>query len=113
MNTTRQLIVILVGTVVGTGAFAQEATSDAWMKVAPTLGRDAVIQELVQARADRSIESLGEAYNFVAQGAPGKSREQVRAELMAAKASGEFGALNAEVRGFDRPLPRLHASLGE
>ena len=108
MKTTRQLIVILAGAIVGAGAFAQEATPDTWMKVASSTSHDAVSMESGQARIDASSE----AYDFAAHAASGKTRGQVRAELLEAKASGEFDELNAEARSIATPRPHLYAHAG-
>jgi hypothetical protein len=98
MNATRTLLAIVI-TTFGVGAFAQEATSDAWMSASSTESRSTVQQELRQAQRDGTIQ--GEAYNFVATPSV-VSREDVRAGLVASKHSGEFGILHAEVYGFPR-----------
>jgi hypothetical protein len=95
--TTRHFIAALLATTFGAGAYAQEATSDAWMNVHSTTSREAVQQDLRQA----TIEGLipGEAHKFVAMPSS-QSRADVRASLNASKISGEFGVLQAEVYSF-------------
>ena len=107
MNTTRQLVVILVGATLGAAALAQEATPDTWMNATSSKSRDVVRAELRQAQQDGSIVS--EAYNFAGRTPSITTREQVRAELVAAKTSGEFEALNAESHSFQAPRERLYA----
>ena len=94
MNTRHFIAAILV-TTFGAGAYAQEATSDAWMGVPSTTSREAVQQELRQA------QRIGEAHLFVATPSS-QSREDVRAGLISSKRSGEYRALQAEAYGFPR-----------
>src|SRR4029453_14641427 len=94
MNTRHFIAAILV-TTFGAGAYAQEATSDAWMGVPSTASREAVKHELSQA------PRIGEAYLFTAPPSS-QSRQDVRAGLDASKLSGEFGVLQAEVYSFPR-----------
>lgn len=81
------------------GSFAQEATPDTWMQTASTQTREQVRAEAAQARrpaaganvfADGYIESLPVA----------RTRLQVRAEVIAARNSGELAAINSEAHDF-------------
>jgi len=103
MNVTRSLIAILFGSTLGVAAVAQEATPDTWMHVSASQSREVVQQELRAAQRDGTIASLGEGYTFRQSGLSGASREQVRADMAAAKLSGEYGALHAEAYAFRSP----------
>lgn len=98
---TRSLLAIVTFAIAGASgtAFAQEATSDAWMNAASTKTRADVLAELKQARADGSIKAGGAGYlnPIVSQ----KSRADVRAEVLAAARSGELERLDAEAYAFD------------
>lgn len=94
----RTLIAIASFAVAGS-AFAQEATSDAWMNAASTKNRTEVLADLQQARADGSIKALGAGYLNPVIGQ--RSREAVRAEVLAAARNGELDRLNAEAFAFD------------
>ena len=79
----KQLIAVSAIAFLGTNAaFAQEATSDSWQKVASTKSRAEVQAEVAKARAEGVILSAGEATIFV--DAPvaksTKSRDEVRTE---------------------------------
>jgi hypothetical protein len=82
---TQQLIAITTLAFAGSAAFAQEATSDAWMQVAGTQTRSAVTADVAQARAEGSLQQGGEATVFsVRPLASNISRDEVRAEARAA-----------------------------
>lgn len=72
---------------IGSGAaFAQEATSDAWMQAAATKSRAQVYAELQQARKDGTIRAWSAGYNNpVLTSAP---RAAVQAEALAARRNG-------------------------
>ena len=95
---TRTLIALATFAVAGS-AFAQEATSDAWMNAVSTKTRAQVGVELQQARADGSIRAVSAGYlnPIVSQ----KSRSEVRADVMAAARSGELARIDAEAYAFD------------
>src|SRR4051794_24060446 len=95
--TSRHFIATLLVTTFGAGAYAQEATSDAWMKVLSTTSREAVQQDLHQTKLEGLIP--GEVHKFVAMQSS-QSRADVRASLNASKISGELGVLQAEVYSF-------------
>jgi len=82
----------------GTTAFAQEATPDTWQNVNLSKTRDQVRAELVQARKDGSIKAVSAGY--IEPVKVSRSRADVRAELAAARASGELAAINAPVYAF-------------
>ena len=79
----KQLIAVSALAVLGTtSAFAQEASSDAWMKVASSKSRTEVQAEA--ASTDRAVVRAGEATVFAATPAQAsKSRDEVRAEARA------------------------------
>lgn len=85
---------------VGSLAFAQEATSDAWMDASASQSRAQVQAQLAQARQDGTIKAWSAGYIEKTQAV--KSREQVRNEVAMARASGELAAINSEVNSFQR-----------
>ena len=105
MNTRTLITIAAFATFAVSGsAFAQEATSDAWMNAAATKTRAQVGVELQQARADGSIKAGSAGYfnPIVSQ----KSRAEVRAEVLAAARSGELSRIDAEAYAFgDRHAP--------
>ena len=101
MKSTKQLIAAATLTVIGLSAFAQEATPDTWMHDAMVAkSRQEVLAELQAARKDGTINAVSANYDFVRRSPPVKTREQVRAELAVAHASGEYAAVNSEAHGF-------------
>jgi hypothetical protein len=77
----KQLIAVAVAAIAAQGAFAQEASSDAWMQVASTKSRAEV-----QAQAGSAasiVVSGGEATVFTDHPVSTKSRDAVRAEAVA------------------------------
>lgn len=109
MKVMPKLVVATVFAAFGAGAIAQEATPDSWF---PTIGtpksRAEVLGELEQARKARSIH-YGEAIRDATYLSTSvKTRDQVRAEVLAARASGELDARGEEY-GFDSRRPFLHA----
>lgn len=96
---TRTLIAIASFAIAGS-AFAQEASSDAWMNAASTKSRAQVQAELKQARADGSMKTMSAGYLNPVLNA--KSRDAVRAETLAAARSGELARIDAEAASFDR-----------
>lgn len=79
-------------------AFAQEATSDAWMQTAGTKTRADVSAELVAARQSGLTKAWSAGYME-----PVRShalRATVRANTLQAVQSGELAAINAEVYSF-------------
>lgn len=89
----------------GGTAFAQEATYEYPQAVTVGASRAAVLAELAQARSEGTLQ-VGEANwpaapAFMAQ----KSRAQVRAEAVAALASGDLLALHGEPHSFDGRAP--------
>ena len=113
MNTRQRLASVAIAAVAafsGTAAFAQEATSDAWMNAASTKSRADVTAELQQARADGSIRFSRAGFIEALQS--GKSRDAVKAETMAARRSGELEHINAEVYGYEPALAPVLARAG-
>ena len=102
MTHTRQLITIAAiaaASLLSAGAaFAQEATSDAWMQTASTKSRADVSAELVAARQAGLTKAWSAGYME-----PVRShalRATVRATTLQAVQSGELAAINAEVYSF-------------
>jgi hypothetical protein len=100
MKVARHIVISLVTATLAGAALAQEATPDTWMNVPSSKSRAQVQEELRQARLDGTIGFTAEGYDFAARTASIKTRDQVRAELMAARESGEFDVLNSEVHAF-------------
>jgi hypothetical protein len=101
MSATRKILFAIIGSTIGFGAFAQEASSDAWMHVAASKSRLQVTQP--------GPVASSEAYDFSGIGSD-KTRGQVLSELTSAKMSGEFDALNGEAQRFDLTGYRIVAS---
>lgn len=80
----KQLIVLtfaMPAALIGSAAFAQEATSDAWMKAASTQSRAEVQADIAKAGVSSTPIGGGEATVFSTRPAVStKSREAVRAE---------------------------------
>ena len=85
--------------VLGTSAFAQEATPDTWRDVQLSKSRAEVQAELAQARQDGTIKAWSAGYIEPLKGSL-KSRAEVRAEVELARHSGELQAINGEVYQF-------------
>jgi lipopolysaccharide export system protein LptA len=82
MNAKQVIAVSALALLGANTAFAQEASSDAWMKVASTKSRAEVQAEV--AATDRAVLRAGEATVFAATPAhASKSRDEVRAEARA------------------------------
>jgi hypothetical protein len=79
----KQLIALSAVFFFGQAAFAQEASSDAWMHVASTKSRAEVQAEAVKGRAASIQASGGEASVVADAPASTKSRDDVRAEARA------------------------------
>ena len=108
MNTRQLLALSTIAFAAASGsAFAQEATSDAWMNVVSTKTRAEVSAELGAARADGSIKAVSAGYitPIVSQ----KTRAQVHQEVLAAARSGELERLVAEAYDF-KAAPTLPAA---
>jgi hypothetical protein len=112
MKVARHIIISVFAATLAGAALAQEATPDTWMNVPASKSRTQVQEELQQARLDGSIGFTSEGYDFAARTASVKTRDQVRAELMAARESGEFAALNREVHAFGSVRMPLYAGIG-
>ncbi len=102
MNQTRQRFTIAAmaaASLFSAGAaFAQEATSDAWMQTAGTKSRADVSAELVAARQSGLTKAWSAGYME-----PLRShalRATVQASTLQAVQSGELAAINAEVYSF-------------
>ena len=105
MNQTRQLFTIAAiaaASLLSAGAaFAQEATSDAWMQTASSKSRADVSAELVAARQSGLTKAWSAGYME-----PVRShalRATVRASTLQAMQNGELAAINAEVYSFTLP----------
>lgn len=108
MRFVKQLIAAAAIATVAGGAMAQEAEPDTWLNVALTKTRAQVMAELKQARHEGTVEASKEGYDFIGRSVAMKSRDQVRAELFAARASGEFDVINGPVYNFG-PIHRTSA----
>jgi hypothetical protein len=103
MKTATPLLVALVAAVLGaaTSVYAQEATSDAWIREArSTKTVEQVKAELAQARRDGTVHAVTPGYDFVARSESNRLRLQVRADLYKARETGELDALNNEAWNF-------------
>ncbi|MEP7280360.1 MAG: DUF4148 domain-containing protein [Rubrivivax sp.] len=109
MTTTRTLIALATFTFAAGSAFAQEATSDAWMHASATKTRAQVQAELVQARADGSIKAVSAGYTEKL--VSSHPRADVAAAAAQALRSGEIDRLNAEAYSFQRPAGEPAAGL--
>ena len=94
----RKQVIAIALAIAGTSAFAQEATSDIWMHAQSNKSFELVRGELVQARKDGTIK-FGSA-GYMEKVASVKSREQLRAEVAAARRSGELDAIDSEAHAF-------------
>src|SRR5688572_18007203 len=102
MKTSTTLLAALSLSFAAAGsAFAQEATYELPQAAASSVSRADVLAELKQARADGTLQltefDRNQGERFVAQ----RSRDEVRAETLAAIRSGELQALNRDHNGFD------------
>jgi hypothetical protein len=82
-------------------AFAQEATSDAWMQTTMNKSRAQVYGELQQARKDGTIRATSLAY--IEPFTPVATRAAVHADAAAALRSGEQAVIGAEAHAFVQP----------
>ena len=93
MNAKQVIAVSALAFLGANAAFAQEASSDAWMQVASTKSRADVQSEVDQ--ADRAVLQAGEATVFAkAPAQAGKSRDEVRAEARGSASRFAGGAYN-------------------
>ena len=97
MKTTYQLLFAAALTAFGAAATAQEWTPDPEVNVPLTKSREQVLAELQQARLDGTINASAD--NYVAPFKSVRTREEVRAEVVAARESGELEALQREYDG--------------
>jgi len=95
----KQVLAALAFAVVGTAAFAQEAPPDTWMHAAPGKSRDEVRAELAQARTDGTLQKMKLGYIDRIQQST-TSRDQVRAQALAARRSGEQHTIDSEAYAF-------------
>ena len=91
MNAKQVIVVSALAFLGANAAIAQEATSDAWMKVASTKSR-AEVQAAAKS-ADQAIVRAGEATVF-ADTQSVKSRDEVRAEARGSASRFSVGAYN-------------------
>jgi len=95
----KQVIAALAFAAIGTAAFAQEATSDTWTHATSVKSSQEVRAELFQARQDGTLLKVKSGYLDKIAG-PGKTRDEVRAEAIAARRSGEQQAIDSEAFAF-------------
>lgn len=103
---TSSLIAVVALAFAGS-AFAQEATSDAWMNAAATKSRAEVQAELQQARASGLTKSWSAGY--IEKLNSTQSRADVALAARTARASGEADRINAEAWHFGNQLPSAKA----
>ncbi|MBT9489833.1 MAG: DUF4148 domain-containing protein [Rubrivivax sp.] len=96
---TKHLIAAAALALIGSTAFAQEATSDAWMNVAATKSTAQVASELAQARKDGTIKAWSAGYFEPIK--VSKTRAQVVAETLAAIRGGEVAVIDSEAYAFN------------
>jgi hypothetical protein len=89
-------------------AVAQEATPDTWMQTNGTKTKEQVSAELKQARKDGTIRFGGAGY--MEPMPVSRTRLQVRAEVIAARNSGELQEINSEAYAFGLGAPRQAAT---
>lgn len=99
MNSKQLFAAAALALIGSTGAYAQEATSDAWMNAAATKTRAQVATELAQARADGTTKAWSAGY--IEKVEVSKTRAEIVAETLAARQSGELEAINGEVYAFN------------
>ncbi|MBI3154288.1 MAG: DUF4148 domain-containing protein [Burkholderiales bacterium] len=107
MKTLRLTLAAGLALAIAAPAFAQEAEPDTWMVPSSTQPRGVVVAERDDAqRAQRLVAAptLPEELAWMQAAVSIKTRAQVRAELLAARASGEFDRIQAEAASFD-PAP--------
>jgi Domain of unknown function (DUF4148) len=103
---TSSLIAAVALAFAGT-AFAQEATSDAWMYAGATLTRAQVQADLQQARASGLTKVWSAGY--IEKLGSSQSRAEVALATRAARASGEADRIGAEAWNFGESLPSAKA----
>ena len=111
MNTSKTFLFATLAALVTTfaaPAMAQEATPEP--TAVSTKSRAQVAEELAQARRDGTSKAVSAGYDFVKPVASVRSRAEVRAELDAARASGEFADLNSEAPDIVAMSARRNAS---
>lgn len=104
MNRTHLLSTVTVAAALlgaAGSAFAQEATSDAWMNAQADKSRAQVAVELQQARKDGSIRAT--AAGYMTPFTPVASRSDVRNDASAALRNGAVTTVNAEAHAFAAP----------
>jgi hypothetical protein len=100
MNATRSLSALALLIAVSGAALADDPTPDTYRDMAPSGKTRAEVQaELQQARLDGSIKVWSNQYNPLTVAKSLRSREAVRAEVIAARNAGELNALNGEDSG--------------
>ncbi|GAB4117835.1 MAG: hypothetical protein Fur0014_19260 [Rubrivivax sp.] len=107
----KTLIVPVALAFAAAGAFAQEASSDAWMAATSTKSRAEVQAELQQARASGLTRAWSAGYLEKLQTT--KTRAEVVAATIAARDSGELAAINAEAPAADRITPQAGVRLAK
>lgn len=100
---TSSLIAIVALAFAGS-AFAQEATSDAWMGAAATKSRADVQAELQQARASGLTKAWSAGY--IEKISSTQSRADVALAARTARANGDAERMNAEAWHFEGQLPQ-------
>ncbi len=106
MHTAQRLIALSAIALLGSGAaFAQEATSDAWMQIASSgTSRAAVVAELHTTR--QTVLTDAWSLGYIEPLRQSALRATVKAETLQAIASGELAAINARVPG-NIPVSRV------
>jgi uncharacterized protein YdbL (DUF1318 family) len=104
--TTTTLALALLGS---GAAFAQEASSDAWMQAAATKSRAQVQAELQQARKDGTIRATAAGYMTPFKAVA--TRADVHTEVMTALRSGELERIDAEAHAFVTPRGQVASTV--
>lgn len=98
---TTSIIAAVLALAAATSVSAQEATYEMPQPVASTTTRMAVNAELLQARADGTLQLTELDRQSYGSFVSTRSRAEVAAETRAAAASGELQALHGETNSFD------------
>jgi hypothetical protein len=99
MNSKQLFAAAAIALIGSTSAFAQEATSDAWLNIAATKSRTQVAAELAQARQDGTTKAWSAGY--IEKLKVSKTRAEVVVATLAARQTGELDTINSEVYAFN------------
>lgn len=98
MNTTQSFFIAALSILLNGPVLAQEATPDTWISATSSASRAQIARELAQAERDGTIHAVSIGYDFVKHSHTGTlTRAEVRAQLDAARASGELASIDSLV----------------